>query len=57
MGTAANYITAKNNYGQYMTQTAYDDGRVKYFGVISWATWFDTNYYKVTGQSVRCIKD
>ncbi len=57
MGTGVNYITAKNNYGQYMTQTAYTDGRVKYFGVISWATWFDTNYYKVTGQSVRCIKD
>jgi hypothetical protein len=57
MATSANYITAKNNYGQYMTQTAYDDGRVKYFGVISWITWFDTNYYKVTGQSVRCIKD
>jgi uncharacterized protein (TIGR02145 family) len=57
MAGSANNITAIGNYGQYMTQTAYDNGRVKYFGVISYATWFDTNYYKITGQSVRCIKD
>jgi uncharacterized protein (TIGR02145 family) len=57
MATSQNYITAIGNYGQYLTQTAYSDGRVKYFGVISWVTWFDTNYYKTTGQSIRCIKD
>jgi len=57
MATSQKYITAIGNYGQYMTQTAYDNGRVKYFGVISYATWFDTNYYKITGQSCRCIKD
>jgi uncharacterized protein (TIGR02145 family) len=57
MATSQKYITAIGNYGQYMTQTAYDNGRVKYFGVISWATWFDTNYNKTTGQSCRCIKD
>lgn len=57
MATSQNNITAIGNYGQYLTQTAYDDGRVKYFGVISWITWFDTNYYKTTGQSCRCIKN
>jgi hypothetical protein len=57
MATSQKYITAIGNYGQYMTQTAYDNGRVKYFGVISWATWFDTNYNKTTGQTCRCIKD
>ena len=57
MATSQNYITGIGNYGQYLTQTAYSDGRVKYFGVISWVTWFDTNYYKTTGQSIRCIKD
>ena len=57
MATSQSYITAIGNYGQYLTQTAYDNGRVKYFGVISYATWFDTNYYKTTGQSCRCIKD
>jgi uncharacterized protein (TIGR02145 family) len=57
MATSQKYITAIGNYGQYMTQTAYSDGRVKYFGVISWTTWFDTNYNKTTGQSCRCIKD
>jgi hypothetical protein len=57
MATSQSYITAIGNYGQYLTQTAYDNGRVKYFGVISYVTWFDTNYYKTTGQSCRCIKD
>ena len=57
MATSQSYITAIGNYGQYLTQTAYDNGRVKYFGVISYATWFDTNYYKTTGQSCRCIKN
>lgn len=57
MATSQSNITAIGNYGQYLTQTAYSDGKVKYFGVISWVTWFDTNYYKTTGQSCRCIKD
>jgi len=57
MAGSYNNITAIGNYGQYLTQTAYDNGRVKYFGVISYATWFDTNYYKITGQSVRCIQN
>jgi hypothetical protein len=57
MAGSPNNITAIGNYGQYLTQTAYDSGRVKYFGVISFVTWFDTNYYKITGQSCRCIKD
>ena len=57
MAGSPNTITAIGNYGQYLTQTAYDNGRVKYFGVISFVTWFDTNYYKITGQSCRCIKD
>lgn len=57
MAGSPNNITAIGNFGQYLTQTAYDNGRVKYFGVISYATWFDTNYYKITGQSCRCIKD
>ena len=45
------------NFGQYLTQTAYNDGRVKYFGVNSSNTWTDANYYKIHGQSVRCIKN
>jgi hypothetical protein len=57
MAGSPNNITAIGNYGQYLTQTAYDSGRVKYFGVISFVTWFDTNYYKITGQSCRCIKE
>lgn len=57
MAGGRNSITAKGVYGQYLTQTAYDTGSVKYFGVISNATWFDTNYSKITGQSCRCIKD
>lgn len=57
MATSQNNLVAAGNYGQYLTQTAYDNGRVKYFGVISYVTWFDTNYYKTTGQSCRCIKD
>jgi hypothetical protein len=57
MAGGINSITAIGNYGQYLTQTAYDNGKVKYFGVISYTTWFDTNYYKITGQSCRCIKD
>ena len=57
MGTSANGITGIGVYGQYLTQTAYSTGQVRYFGVISWTTWDDNNYYKTTGQSCRCIKD
>ena len=45
------------NFGQYLTQTAYDDGAVRYFGVNSSGNWDDRNYDKNHGQSVRCIKD
>jgi hypothetical protein len=45
------------NFGQYLTQTAYDNGSVRYFGVTSGAAWNDANYYKIHGQSVRCIKN
>jgi hypothetical protein len=57
MAGSPNNITALGNYGQYLSQTAFSDGRVRYFGVISWGTWFDNNYHKITGQSCRCIKD
>jgi|GEM_PF-254528 len=64
-GVANNNTPAPNSwqispgsYGQYLTQTAEDDGRVKYFGLNSSnQVWFDRNYYKNHGQSVRCIKD
>jgi len=64
-GVANNNTQAPNSwqispgsYGQYLTQTAYDDGRVKYFGLNSSnQVWFDSNYYKNHGQSVRCIKN
>lgn len=57
MAGSPNNINQIGNYGQYLTQTAYDNGKVRYFGVISWVTWFDQNYDKITGQSCRCIKD
>ena len=57
MAGSPNNINQIGNYGQYLTQTAYDNGKVRYFGVISWITWFDQNYDKITGQSCRCIKD
>jgi hypothetical protein len=57
MAGSANSITAIGNYGQYLTQTAYNDGKVKYFGVHPSVIWFDNNYFKITGQSCRCIKD
>jgi hypothetical protein len=55
--TTGSYNTAQGNNGQYLAQTAYNYGRVKYFGVITYTTGFDTNYYKITGQSVHCIKN
>ena len=49
---------AQGSFGQYLTQTAYDTGAVRYFGVNSSnQVWFDSNYDKNQGQSVRCIKD
>jgi hypothetical protein len=64
-GVANNNSLASNawqispgSYGQYLTQTAGSDGSVKYFGVNSSnQVWFDSNYYKNHGQSVRCIKN
>jgi hypothetical protein len=48
--------TAKDNFGQYQTQTASDGGGVRYFGIEPGNAWFDSNYYKSHGMSVRCIQ-
>jgi uncharacterized protein (TIGR02145 family) len=54
---------APGNFGQYLTQTAYTtysgkpNGAVLYFGVNNSGNWFDRNYVKTNGHSVRCIKD
>jgi len=61
-GSGGASYTAKNNYGQYLTQTAYTTtpvkGGARYFGVNSSnQAWFDQNYYKSHGMSVRCIKN
>jgi uncharacterized protein (TIGR02145 family) len=54
---------AQGNFGQYLTQTAYTTypnygtGPVYYFGVTSSSAWFDRNYKKTNGQSVRCIQN
>lgn len=53
--------TAKGSYGQYLTQTAYTtspNGGARYFGVNgSNQAWFDQNYTKSNGMSVRCIQN
>jgi uncharacterized protein (TIGR02145 family) len=54
--------TAKGSYGQYLTQTAYTTspfvGGARYFGVNgSNQAWFDQNYTKSNGMSVRCIQN
>jgi hypothetical protein len=49
--------TAKNNFGQYLTQTAFDNGGARYFGIEPGNAWFDQNYYKSDGMSVRCIQN
>jgi uncharacterized repeat protein (TIGR01451 family) len=49
--------TAKDNFGQYVTQIAYSNGGVRYFGIEPNNAWFDQNYYKWNGMSCRCIKD
>lgn len=61
-GSGGASYTAKGNYGQYLTQTAYTTtpvkGGARYFGVNgSNQAWFDQNYYKSHGMSVRCIKN
>lgn len=51
------YFTAKNNHGQYLTQSASSDGRARYFGLNGSGLWWDNNYWKSHGMSCRCIKD
>jgi uncharacterized protein (TIGR02145 family) len=51
------YFTAKDNFGQYLTQTAYTNGGARYFGIEGSNAWFDQNYYKSHGMSVRCIQN
>ena len=62
-GSGGASYTAKGTYGQYLTQTAYTigpnnaNGAARYFGVNgSNQAWFDQNYYKSHGMSVRCIQ-
>jgi streptogramin lyase len=61
-GSGGASYTDKNTYGQYLTQTAYTTtpviGGARYFGVnASNQAWFNQNYYKSHGMSVRCIKN
>ncbi len=63
-GSGGASYTAKGTYGQYLTQTAYTigpnnaNGAALYFGVNgSNQAWFDQNYYKSHGMSVRCIQN
>ena len=61
-GSGGASYTAKGSYGQYLTQTAYTTspvvGGARYFGVNGAnQAWFDQNYYKWHGMSVRCIKN
>lgn len=56
-GSGGATYTAKDNFGQYHTQTAYSNGGVRYFGIEGNNAWFDQNYYKSHGMSCRCIKD
>lgn len=56
-GSSGAYFTAKDNFGQYLTQSAYDNGGAKYFGIEGGNAWFDQNYYKWHGMSVRCIQN
>ena len=60
-GSGGASYTAKGSYGQYLTQTAYTtgpNGGARYFGVNgSNQAWFDQNYYKSQGMSVRCIQN
>jgi len=61
-GSGGASYTAKGTYGQYLTQTAYSTspvvGGARYFGVNgSNQAWFDQNYFKSDGMSVRCIQN
>jgi hypothetical protein len=56
-GSSGATYTAKDNFGQYQTQTAYSNGGVRYFGINSGNAWFDQNYYKYHGMPCRCIKN
>jgi uncharacterized protein (TIGR02145 family) len=51
------YFTAKNAHGQYLTQTAASNGRATYFGINGSGLWWDSNYWKSHGMSVRCIQN
>ena len=55
-GSGGATYTAKDNFGQYLTQTAYTNGGARYFGIEQNNAWFDSNYYKSHGMSVRCIQ-
>jgi uncharacterized protein (TIGR02145 family) len=56
-GSGGATYTAKNSFGQYLTQTAYTNGGARYFGINDSNAWFDQNYYKSHGMSVRCIQN
>jgi uncharacterized protein (TIGR02145 family) len=49
--------TAKDSFGQYLTQTANSSGGARYFGINGSNAWFDQNYTKSNGMSVRCIQN
>ena len=55
-GSGGATYTAKDNFGQYLTQSANTNGGARYFGIEGGNAWFDQNYYKWHGMSVRCIK-
>ncbi len=56
-GSGGATYTAKDSFGQYLTQTAYTNGGARYFGIEGSNAWFDQNYYKSHGMSVRCIQN
>ena len=56
-GSSGATYTAKDNYGQYLTQSANSSGGARYLGIEQTNSWFDQNYYKWHGMSVRCIKN
>ena len=56
-GSGGATYTAKDSFGQYLTQTAFNSGGALYFGIEGGNAWFDQNYYKSHGMSVRCIKN
>lgn len=56
-GSSGATYTAKGSFGQYLTQSANTNGGARYFGIETNNAWFDQNYYKWHGMSVRCIKN